>query len=144
MQRDTGIVGRDGELGILRGTLRDAVAGRGRLALIAGEAGIGKTCIATAAAAAATEQGFLVLWARCPDAAGAPAFWPITQIAREYRRLARRGGDLAKLERQLATPAAHDDGAPEQARFALFERVARALRAAAEEAPLLLVVDDLH
>ena len=39
MRRETGIVGREGELGILHGTLRDASAGRGRLALIAGEAG---------------------------------------------------------------------------------------------------------
>ncbi|MFN8604289.1 MAG: AAA family ATPase [Candidatus Binatia bacterium] len=144
MQPDASIVGRDGELGVLRGALRDAAAGRGRLALIAGEPGIGKTRIATELAATAAMQGFVALWARCPDAAGAPAFWPFRQIAREYRRQARSGGDLAKLERHLAATATHDDGVPEQARFALFERVASALRAAAEEAPLLLIIDDLH
>ena len=144
VQPAASIVGRDGELGVLRGALRDAAAGRGRLALIAGEPGIGKTRIATELAATAATQGFVALWARCPDAAGAPAFWPFRQIAREHRRHTRRGGDLAKLERHLAATAAHDDGAPEQARFALFERVASALRAAAEDAPLLLVIDDLH
>ena len=138
VQPAASIVGRDGELGVLRGALRDAAAGRGRLALIAGEPGIGKTRIATELAATAAMQGFVALWARCPDAAGAPAFWPFRQIAREHRRHTQRGGDLAKLERHLAATAAHDDGAPEQARFALFERVASALRAAAEDAPLYL------
>lgn len=145
VRRRPGFVGRDGELATLLGTLREAAAGCGRLAVVTGEAGIGKTSLASALAAAAEEQGFTVLWGRCPDAAGAPAFWPITQVARELRARSRRsGGELGRLERHLQAPAAHRDAAPEQARFELFERVASALRAAAREAPLLVVLDDLH
>jgi tetratricopeptide (TPR) repeat protein len=144
VRREAGFFGRARELSTLLATLRDADAGRGRLALLAGEAGIGKTRIASTVAEAATEQGFTVLWGRCPDAAGAPAFWPFTQIARELRKRATRGSELARLERLLAIPTADLDAAPEQARFALFERVASALRTVARDAPLLLVIDDLH
>jgi len=145
VRRRPGFFGRDSELATLLATLGEAAAGCGRLAVLTGEAGIGKTSIASALAAAAEEQGFTVLWGRCPDATGAPAFWPFTQIARDYRARSRRaGGELARLERHLQVPPAQQDAAPEQARFELFERVASALRAAARETPLLLILDDLH
>lgn len=145
VRRRPGFFGREGELATLLVTLGEAAAGCGRLAVLTGEAGIGKTSIASALAVAAEEQGFTVLWGRCPDATGAPAFWPFSQILRDYRSRSRRqGGELARLERHLQAPPEHQDAAPEQARFELFERVASALRAAARETPLLLILDDLH
>src|SRR5262245_49703245 len=51
------LVGRDRELAALREALAAALAGRGSLVLIGGEAGIGKTTLADALCRAATEEG---------------------------------------------------------------------------------------
>jgi KaiC/GvpD/RAD55 family RecA-like ATPase len=44
--------------------------------LVAGEPGIGKTRLAEELATQATARGALVLWGRCWEGEGAPAFWP--------------------------------------------------------------------
>ena len=58
-------MGRDREVAELSAGLEDAIGGRGRLFLIAGEPGIGKTWLAEHLAGHATEQGTRVLWGRC-------------------------------------------------------------------------------
>src|SRR5688500_5395194 len=73
-------VGRDRELADLVAGLEDAVAGRLRLLLIAGEPGIGKTLLAQHLADHAAKRGARVLWVRCWEAGGAPPFWPWTQM----------------------------------------------------------------
>src|SRR5918912_1145237 len=50
-------VGRDRELGALRAALADAVAGRGRLVLLSGAAGVGKTTLAEVLAREAAGAG---------------------------------------------------------------------------------------
>src|SRR6185437_6769627 len=70
------LVGRDAEWQALRTDLSDAAAGRGRIALLGGEPGIGKTRLAEELAADALAQGTVVVWGRCYDGRGAPAFWP--------------------------------------------------------------------
>ena len=47
VSRDTSVAGRDEELGMLQSVYRDARAGYGRLVLVEGEAGIGKTRLIT-------------------------------------------------------------------------------------------------
>src|SRR5881394_468492 len=54
-------VGRSHELAVLSAALRQATAGDGRLALVSGEPGIGKTELARAFARAARNDGALVL-----------------------------------------------------------------------------------
>lgn len=61
------LVGRDRELGILREHLDAALAGRGSLVLVGGEAGIGKTALAESLCREAAEQGTLVLVGCCYD-----------------------------------------------------------------------------
>ena len=51
----------------LRSALAAALAGRGSLVLIGGEAGVGKTTLLEALLTAATAQGALVLVGRCYD-----------------------------------------------------------------------------
>lgn len=60
-------VGRDREQAILRSALDAALAGRGSAALIAGEAGIGKTTLAEVLCEEASASGALVLVGRCYD-----------------------------------------------------------------------------
>ena len=139
-----GFVGREGEVSELAAALESALAGCGGLLLLAGEAGIGKTRLAEELAALARERGADVLWGRCWEAGGAPAYWPWTQAFRAYLRdheLA-PAAELAPILPELGEGLLISD--PEQARFRLFEAAAGFLRAAAASNPLLLVLDDLH
>src|SRR2546421_624744 len=70
------LVGRDSELDELLVGVNDAMAGSGRLFLIAGDPGIGKSHLAYEAASRARDLGFKVAWGRCWEAGGAPAYWP--------------------------------------------------------------------
>jgi hypothetical protein len=77
-------VGRDRELGQLRGAFDDALSGRGRILMLVGEPGIGKTRTAEELATYARLRGAQVLWGRCYEGEGAPAYWPWVQIIRAY------------------------------------------------------------
>jgi len=57
-------VGREREFALLRRAVEEVLAGRGRVVLVAGEAGIGKTRTAQELAAYAPERGMQVLWGR--------------------------------------------------------------------------------
>jgi DNA-binding CsgD family transcriptional regulator len=156
----TPLVGRAGELAALTADLDAAAAGRGGVVLVAGEPGVGKTRLAEELAARATVRGAVVLWGRCWEGAGAPAFWPWVQVVRGYVQV--HAGDPASLRRDLGVgaadiaqlvPAVRDcipdlppasPLEPEEARFRLFDSLAGFLRAAAARRPLLLVLDDLH
>jgi eukaryotic-like serine/threonine-protein kinase len=151
-------VARDWELATLEAGLEDALAGRGRLFLLVGEAGIGKSRLADEFAARAKERGALILWGRCWEAGGAPAYWPWVQSLRTYLRardpdllraeigagapdLAQLLPEVGELYPDLPPPATVD---PDSARFRLFDSVAAFLRNAARDQSILLVLDDLH
>ena len=151
-------VGRQRELREILAAFSDARAGRGRLVLLTGEPGIGKSRLADELAAHAQAGGATVLWGRCWEAGGAPAYWPWVQALRTYvrdrdhetlrRQLGAGTSDLAHLlpdARDLFpdVPEPHDLES-EGARFRLFDAVATFLRNASDEAPLVLVLDDLH
>jgi len=82
-----GFVGRGQELAELHGALDSALSGRGKLAMLVGEPGIGKTRTAQELASLAEAEGALVLWGRCVDEEGAPPYWPWLQCLRTYVRM---------------------------------------------------------
>jgi DNA-binding SARP family transcriptional activator len=151
-------VGRERELAELVGGLDDAFAGRGRLLLLVGEPGIGKSRLAEELIAQARARGARVLVGRCWEAGGAPAYWPWVQSLRPYLRdtdaeslrSQLRGGaaDVARLLPELRDvltdlpPAAPLES--EGARFRLFDSTTAFLKRAAAARPLVLVLDDLH
>src|SRR6266542_3309732 len=79
-------VGRERELSELLAGVDDALEGRGRLFLVAGEPGIGKSRLTDELAAQARERGVRVLWGRCWEAGGAPTYWPWVQALRAHVR----------------------------------------------------------
>ena len=153
----TVLVGRGRELGELAAGLEDAFAGRGRLFLLEGEPGIGKSRLAEELTVRARARGAQVLVGRCWEAGGAPAYWPWMQSIRAHVRdsaatalgaqLGAGAADLVQILPELRQrfpdlpPPPLD---PEGARFRLFEATAAFLHNAGEQRPLVLVLDDLH
>ena len=156
--RESDFIGRQPELAVLTAALDDAIAGRGRLVMLAGEPGIGKTRLAQELARQAKESGAQVLWGWCYEGEGAPPYWPWVDCLRTY--IQATGPDLLKT--QLGNGAATIgemvpevleilDGIqpaptmePDQARFRLFDAITRFLKTASEDSPILLVIDDLQ
>jgi DNA-binding SARP family transcriptional activator len=135
-------VGREHELTLLERSLADARAGRGRLAVVTGARGIGKSRLADELASRAKGFGVRVLWGACWEAGGAPAYWPWVQALRVFVRDADPAivgaGELTEL---LSAGERVDS---EAARFRLFDATAAFMRRAAAAQPLLVVLDDLH
>ena len=147
-------VGRERELAEVRAAIDDARAGRGRLVLFTGEAGIGKTRLADESARLATAKGMRVRWGRCWEGGGAPAHWPWIQVIRELVadsdapsvRSRNLPVEIARILPELSSEAPEPEARvdAEQARFRLFDAVATLLREAAREQPIVIVLDDLH
>ena len=151
-------VGRERELAACVDALDAALAGHGRLVLVSGEPGIGKSRLTDELANRARARGAAVLVGRCWEAGGAPAYWPWVQSLRAYiegvepealrDQLGSGAGELGQLLPDLRTLVS-DLPQPrvvesEGARFRLFDAVSSFLSAAGEETPVVLVLDDLH
>src|SRR3989442_277635 len=155
----TGIfVGREKEMDELRAGLEDSLSAHGRLMMLVGEPGIGKTRTSEEFATYARLRNVQVLWGRCYEGEGAPAYWPWVQIIRSYahdkepRELMSEMGpgaaDIAQVVSEvkerlpgLPAPPALE---PDQARFRLFDSITTFLKNAAQGAPLMVVLDDMH
>ncbi|HVL27642.1 MAG TPA: AAA family ATPase, partial [Acidimicrobiales bacterium] len=151
-------VGRDGEREALEVAFAAAAAGRGRVALVAGEPGIGKTRLNEVVAEEVAGRGGLVAWGRCHQDDVAPAFWPWVEVIASLMRddpdavraaLAGRAAQISQI-----VPAVKDlfdgdlDPLPvldaDTARAHLCQAVGQFVRALSGHRPLLLVIDDLH
>src|SRR5262245_41920132 len=165
-----GLAGRVREIAVLRTAVQDLVAGRGRLLMLSGEPGIGKTRLAEETARYATAHGVHVLWGRCWEGGGAPAFWPWIQLVRgalgverwsEHRppELSQSLSHIARMVPELRStlgssePAREPETdpspvgaprAPEPERFRLFDAITNLFKSLAGETRLMIVVDDLH
>ncbi|MBV9356233.1 MAG: AAA family ATPase [Chloroflexi bacterium] len=151
-------VGRDGELAALRMRLEDACAGRGSLTMVAGEPGVGKTRLVRECASLAQQDGARVLWGRYPEgewqrpfAAWVEALGGLVRAIgtdRLHHELGQGASTLAQLVPGLVGSPADQTPAPglpgHQARFRLYEAIARLLVLAVRECPTLLILDDLH
>jgi DNA-binding winged helix-turn-helix (wHTH) protein/tetratricopeptide (TPR) repeat protein len=149
------LLGRDDVMGRLLAAFDEAMAGRGSLCLLVGEAGIGKTRCVQELVAHARRAGIVAWTGRCAATRGAPAFWPWIQILRESsedRRVvgperSALGGFLDRLvPRELPAVQALPASMPpsDASRFWLADAIARALQRTAKKQVRVLVVEDLH
>jgi DNA-binding CsgD family transcriptional regulator len=129
-RRADALVGRARELAVLRSALDDVTAGTGRLLLLVGEPGIGKTRLAQELAGRALVAGHAVAWGRCVEEDGAPPYWPWLQILRTL------GVDAAHA---LATTIE----SPEE-RFSRYDEVTTAIAGTGSEHSTVIVIDDAH
>jgi class 3 adenylate cyclase len=151
-------VGREREVDELRAAADEALGGRGRLVLLVGEPGIGKTRTADELATYARVNGAKVYWGRCAEDQGAPAYWPWVQVIRSYAReadpvalaweLGQGAADIAQVVpevgKRLGIEPSEPTGEGEEARFRVFDSISSFLTGAASSRPIVLVLDDLH
>jgi AAA ATPase domain len=136
------LIGREREQAQLWAWAADALAGRGSLVLLAGEAGVGKTTLARRALAG---SGLEVLEGVGVQG-GTSAFGPVVEVLRAHLRIEGGGplvegplaAHLALLLPELGPPAAEGD------RATLFEAIRLALAAIAARRPAALLLDDLQ
>ena len=111
-----------------------ALSGRRQVAVVTGEAGIGKTWFCERVTADAERDGFDVVWGRCWPHAGAPALWPWPAVLADL--IGASGASLLAED-----PDAGERVAPE--RFARFVAVADRFKHACAGTPTMVVLDDL-
>ena len=149
------LVGRDEQLFVLEGGLLAAHRGESRLVALAGEAGMGKTRLASELANRARRLGWTVLWGACSEAELPVPYLPVVEALGNYlsnQDSARITMSLGAARRELAQlfpQLAQDEpalpvGDPAQAKLRLFEAVVGLLRAAAQHQGLLLILEDVH
>jgi len=148
------LVGRDEQLSRLEDELLSVNRGDGGLVLLAGEAGIGKTRLATELTHRAHKLGFEVLWGSCSEAELALPYLPFVEAVGNRLReddpavvraeLGPSSAELGQLFPQLAVDMAPAAGDPAQAKLRLFESVVSLLELWARDRGLLLVLDDVH
>jgi hypothetical protein len=125
--------GRDAPLGALRAGLEGALAGRGQLALVSGEAGIGKSAIARVIAREAEARGAVVTWGHAWEFADAPPYFPVWPC---LRALGIDAGQDAGQDRQ----GKHDEGHA----FHLWESVVASLARTSSQTTSVWILEDLH
>lgn len=150
-------VGRSREMGALRQIWSQVHAGGGaRVALLVGEAGIGKSRLARELALETREQGAVVLHGSADEDLLVP-YQPFVEALRHYlavaapdelgRRVQPRADELEPitpgLQRQVGEQRP-DRPRAETRRYRLFEAVASLLAELSADAPVLLVLDDIH
>ena len=163
------LVGRDAELGRMLTLLDDAASGQAVVALIGGDAGVGKTRLVAEVTRIATEQGFTVLSGHCAELGESVPYLPLADALRgvtqplgaapagSHRAAAGPPPGAAQLREALAArpllgrllpesgtaaPAGGDESG--MARQQMLGAVLGLLAELAAAAPVLLVLEDLH
>jgi class 3 adenylate cyclase len=147
------LVGRERELTDLEDALLAAMGGEGRMVLLAGDAGMGKTRLATELGERARGIGAIVLSGGCSEADLALPYLPFLEALGNHvahvdvhalrQRLGGSADELGNLFPRLGRVPV-ESGDPTQAKLRFFEAILHLLEVIAAESGLLLVVEDLH
>lgn len=135
-----GLVGRDNELALLHGLLREAARGRGNAVLIEGEPGIGKTALVRSVMAHAPEAGCEVFWGRGDELGQELPLLPFLDSlrVRQPSGSARRTAIIQLLRGEIATDRGSD--VPR----ALAEQLLALVAEQCATRPTIIIIDDLQ
>lgn len=130
------MIGRIRERVFLHEEVARSIGGKGRLVLIGGEAGIGKTTLARDAVHDAQQRNAIVLAGHCHDLTSSPPYAPWLDLAMGNRAgielppfpAAFAGGQLAEIQSQSS----------------LFAEMLAFLTEIARQHPVLVLLEDLH
>ena len=164
----TRFVGRDGEIQQLRRVQQLAGAGRGQVAAIIGEAGVGKSRLVYEFTHSHRLESWLVLESSSVSYGKATSYLPVIDLIKAYFKIQDRDdyreirekviGKLLTLDESLKSTlpallalldAPVDDASwetldPTQRRLRTLDAIKRLLLREAREQPLLLIFEDLH
>jgi predicted ATPase/DNA-binding CsgD family transcriptional regulator len=130
------LYGREGEQARLRQMLDAAGGGSGGLVLIGGEAGIGKTALASSIEYEARSRGMPVWVGHCYEFVATPPYGPWT----ESGIFEGRSGGVSPPP----LPGSGEGIGAATSQAALYERIGQFLSALTGQEPMLLVLEDLH
>ncbi|WP_033217476.1 BTAD domain-containing putative transcriptional regulator [Streptomyces virginiae] len=143
-------VGREEELARLTAQAHRARSAGPRVALVSGEAGLGKSALLRALDDRLRAEGWLVAFGRTTDAEGAPPAWAWVEALRALAEAAppepAAAAGLAPLLAEDAPATTRAAGGEDVAagRFRLHRAVGQWLARAARERPVAVLLDDLH
>jgi predicted ATPase len=163
------LVGRDQEMSLLRDRLENARQGQGSLISVVGEAGVGKSRLVAEAIETARSLGLRVLEGHTPSYGERIPYTPWSELLREHvgwtsdttveqrtGRLKRHLAGLQDNQAEWAPVVAEALGlslpdtpmtaglAPRFRRQRFFDLTLQMVQQAADENPLLIVLEDLH
>ena len=154
----TGVVARETELAELIDNFKRVTADEGHaVAIVSGEAGVGKTTLVAEFSRRAADEGAWILLGRCQEDAGA-SYIPFVEALNHLvanapadllrSHIAVHGGTLASMVRslgqrvgELAAPTKSDS---DTERYVLYGAVTGLLTAASIDRPIVLILDDLQ
>jgi DNA-binding SARP family transcriptional activator len=149
------LIGRSREWKTLEHCWRDVTKGQGRIVLLEGEAGVGKSRLADEFVRHAVAQGAIALRGRGYDATAVIPFAPVVEALRGALAAPGLAGaapewlaEAARLlpelrQRFTQLPPAEAPAGPQEA-WRVFEGAAQVLSSVAAEQPIVVTIDDLH
>ena len=146
------MVGRGDELARLEALLDDAQAGRAVVALVSGDAGVGKSRLTDEISSLAAARGFTVLSGQCAELGDSVPYLPLADALRGAAQIPATGVKDALVSRPALSrllPDGGDGRATDSdrsglARQQMFGGVLGLLAELAAANPVLLVLEDLH
>ncbi len=158
---ERGFVGREALMQDLEAQFRAAQAGEGRILLIHGDAGVGKSRVLDELVHLLRPRTRLILRTRCSSEPGVPPYWPLSQALEQAQGLFEpppgsgepsdggagsahaAGGTYASLV-ELLDPELNRGVPPAEVRFRFSRTVIRYLQELGSSAPVAILLDDLH
>lgn len=148
------LIGREAELWAIRAQIEAVVEGSGRLLMVAGEPGVGKTRISQEAMLACLDRGFVVATGRCYEPHQSVPYYSFLEALSSLHaaapdpvrvKISARWPHMMRLLPDQPGDVSSATGAsPQEEQQRLFWAVTGFLQAISETAPVAVLLDDLH